>query len=48
MYIAGNGEVYDDEEITCSTIDITDEVDNTPVFSDVDELIMLWEDALEF
>jgi hypothetical protein len=44
MYISGNGEVYDDDEIfsTVNKINIDETIDDYK-FQDFDELIMSWE-----
>ena len=47
MYISGNGEVYDDEEIFSSSnrrnANYTNETADDYGFQDLDELIMSWE-----
>jgi len=51
MYISGNGDIYDDEEIVIPTLDNSKEVSSNLVDDsrsfDIDDLARLWEKALK-
>ena len=47
MYIAGNGELYDDEEIVYSPIAFVDDNDNENYeYNIIDDVIMQWEEEM--